>query len=168
MREQGKAAELPLSLERSHRRQRQDSLRGMWGCKEVPSPYMALKSHGPLSWGNLAWQTSAPSPFMSLSLPRFRIHKGPMAKSPAFLALESPPDLWSSAEAAREHQAAWVRPFLGQDTRAGTGTGAEAARKSKSAPSLPEHSVLCSRLPHTVFPSFLPPKLAPGGALSKV
>lgn len=48
------------------------------------------------------------------------------------------------------------------------GTGAEAARKS--APSLPDHSVLCSH-GFLYLLSFLPPlpsKKAPGEALSKV
>lgn len=53
----------------------------------------------------------------------------------------------------REHQAAWARPFLGQDTRAGTGNRGQAARKS--APPLPDHSVRCSHLP-----SFLPSSLS--------
>lgn len=60
------------------------------------------------------------------------------------------------------------RPFLGQDTRAGTGTGAEAARKSVPFPPGSFCALLAasSHLPSCLPPS--PSQLAPGGARTKV
>lgn len=110
------------------------------------------------------WWSLAPSPSTTLPfLPLIQNSFGPMKKAPPFVAQKSLPDLRSGARLPREHtRQPGRRPFLEQDTRAGTGTGLRLP--GSQSPSLPGHS--CSARCF-LTPSFLPSQLAPGGALTK-
>ena len=168
---------MPPSLERSYLRQEQDllgenlgvqgggiSLHGSQVSLIIIPGGMGNRGQG---WGvgaGSVWPSSGLgrsldfSPSMSLSSPKFRILKGPVAKSPALLALKSPPDLWRVQRLPREYQAAWVKPFLGQDTRAGTGNR---SRGCQEVSPFPPRSFCALLMASSHLPSFLSFQAAP-------
>lgn len=110
----------------------------------------------PLSPGSLAMvglgRSLAPSPSMLLSSPKIQNSIEPKKKLPSLVALKSPPDLWNRAGAAQGTPGSlggghsWDRI---------PGREPEPRLPGSQSPSVPDHSVLCSRLPHTFLPSFL-------------
>lgn len=111
------------------------------------------------------WRSWALSPSLALSSRRFRIPRG-LCEVSSLLAQKSLPDCWSRARRPGEHQAAWAEAILGTGYQ-GRNRGPELRLPGSRSPSLPDHSVLCSRLPHTFLPACLPllpswPQVEPG------